>query len=161
MKRWPDFALELLCLNTDWLWETNERGELVSWRGSQRAAESGSEPELPAGAFLHWRNYLRHDYSLRDNQAKLLRALRAGEPFRCLRVACWLPHLPSMRGWLRMTGVPVHNAEGRIIGYEVVQLGKVMEAVRAGKDANEAIKANTSTKGRFADGVKFIDPREE
>ena len=51
--------------------------------------------------------------------------------------------------------------EGRIIGYEVVQLGKVMEAVRAGKDANEAIKANTSTKGRFADGVKFIDPREE
>ena len=51
--------------------------------------------------------------------------------------------------------------EGRIIGYEVVQLGKVMEAVRAGKDANEAIKVNTSTKGRFADGVKFIDPREE
>ena len=37
----------------------------------------------------------------------------------------------------------------------------VLEAVRAGKDANEAIKANTSTKGRFADGVKFIDPREE
>ncbi|MDY5365407.1 hypothetical protein, partial [Mitsuokella jalaludinii] len=51
--------------------------------------------------------------------------------------------------------------EGRIIGYEVVQVGKVLEAVRAGKDANEAIKANTSTKGRFADGVKFIDPREE
>nr|WP_304083569.1 hypothetical protein [Mitsuokella multacida] len=53
------------------------------------------------------------------------------------------------------------DEEGRIIGYEVVQLGKVMEAVRAGKNANEAIKANTSTKGRFADGVKFIDPREE
>ena len=53
------------------------------------------------------------------------------------------------------------DEEGRIIGYEVVQLGKVMEAVRAGKDANEAIKANTSTQGRFADGVKFIDPREE
>ena len=53
------------------------------------------------------------------------------------------------------------DEEGRIIGYEVVQLGKVMEAVRAGKDANEAIKANTSTKGRFADAVKTIDPREE
>ena len=51
--------------------------------------------------------------------------------------------------------------EGRIIGYEVVQVGKVLEAVRAGKDANEAIKANTSTKGRFADAVKTIDPREE
>lgn len=53
------------------------------------------------------------------------------------------------------------DKEGRIIGYEVVQVGKVLEAVRQGKDANEAIKANTSTKGRFADGVKFIDPREE
>ena len=51
--------------------------------------------------------------------------------------------------------------EGRIIGYEVVQLGKVMDDVRAGKDANESIKKNTSTKGRFADGVKFIDPRNE
>lgn len=53
------------------------------------------------------------------------------------------------------------DKEGRVIGYEVVQLGKVMEAVRQGKDANEAIKANTSTKGRFADAVKYIDPREE
>ena len=51
--------------------------------------------------------------------------------------------------------------EGRIIGYEVVQVGKVLEAVRKGKDANEAIKANTSTKGRVADAVKTIDPREE
>ena len=53
------------------------------------------------------------------------------------------------------------DEESRIVGYEVVQVGKVLEAVRQGKDANEAIKANTSTKGRFADGVKFIDPREE
>ena len=53
------------------------------------------------------------------------------------------------------------DEEGRIIGYEVVQVGKVLEAVRKGKDANEAIKANTSTKGRFADAVKTIDPREE
>ena len=29
------------------------------------------------------------------------------------------------------------------------------------KAENEAIKKNTSTKGRFADGVKFIDPRQE
>ena len=53
------------------------------------------------------------------------------------------------------------DEENRIVGYEVVQVGKVLEAVRQGKDANEAIKANTSTKGRFADGVKFIDPRED
>ena len=36
-----------------------------------------------------------------------------------------------------------------------------MEAVRKGEDANEAIKKNTSTKGRFAEAVKTIDPRED
>ena len=67
-------------------------------------------------------------------------------------------YLELAEGYVTKLGL---DAEGRVIGYEVVQLGKVMEAVRAGKDANEAIKANTSTKGRFADAVKTIDPREE
>ncbi len=53
------------------------------------------------------------------------------------------------------------DKEDRIIGYEVVQMGKVMEAIKKGVDANEAVKSNTSTKGRFADAVKYIDPREE
>ena len=53
------------------------------------------------------------------------------------------------------------DAEDRVIGYEVVQLGKAMEAIKAGTDANEAIKANTSTKGRFADAARYIDPRKE
>ena len=53
------------------------------------------------------------------------------------------------------------DKEDRVIGYEVVQLGKFMEAVKKGEEANEAIKKNTSTKGRFADGVKYIDPRVE
>ena len=57
------------------------------------------------------------------------------------------------------------DKEDRVIGYEVVQLGKAMEAIKkAGDDPKaiaEALKKNTSTKGRFADGVKFIDPREE
>lgn len=67
-------------------------------------------------------------------------------------------YLELAEGYVNRLGL---DKEGRIIGYEVVQLGKVMDAVRAGKDANEAIKANTSTKGRFADAVKYIDPREE
>jgi NifU-like protein involved in Fe-S cluster formation len=67
-------------------------------------------------------------------------------------------YLELAEGYVTKLGL---DSENRVIGYEVVQLGKVMEAVRAGKDANEAIKANTSTKGRFADAVKTIDPREE
>ncbi|MGI6404662.1 MAG: iron-sulfur cluster assembly scaffold protein [Oscillospiraceae bacterium] len=48
-----------------------------------------------------------------------------------------------------------------IIGYEFVHLGKVMAAVKKGVDANQAIQDATGTYGRFADGVKYIDPREE
>ena len=67
-------------------------------------------------------------------------------------------YLELAEGYVTKLGL---DKEGRIIGYEIVQVGKVMEAVRKGQDANEAIKANTSTKGRFADAVKTIDPREE
>ena len=67
-------------------------------------------------------------------------------------------YLELAEGYVNRLGL---DKEGRVIGYEVIQLGKVMDAVRAGKDANEAIKANTSTKGRFADAAKYIDPREE
>lgn len=48
-----------------------------------------------------------------------------------------------------------------IIGYEFVHLGKVMQAVKAGTDANEAIKASTGTYGRFNEAVKYVDPRKE
>ena len=67
-------------------------------------------------------------------------------------------YLELAEGYVTKLGL---DSEGRIIGYEIVQVGKVMEAVRKGQDANEAIKANTSTKGRFADAVKTIDPRED
>lgn len=53
---------------------------------------------------------------------------------------------------------------GEVIGYEFVKLGKMMEDIRHGKDAGEALAANTATYGRFKpeDGaVKYIDPREE
>ena len=53
------------------------------------------------------------------------------------------------------------DSEDRVIGYEVVHLGKAMEAIANGMDANEAIKKNTSTKGRYADAARYIDPRKE
>ncbi|MDR3091758.1 MAG: hypothetical protein LBU36_06170 [Clostridiales bacterium] len=51
-----------------------------------------------------------------------------------------------------------------VIGYEFIHLGKAMEAIKKGTDANEALKAATSKYGRFteADGaVKYIDPRHQ
>lgn len=51
--------------------------------------------------------------------------------------------------------------ESQIIGYEFVNLGKVMDAVKKGADANQAIADATGTYGRFAEAVKYVDPREE
>ncbi|HZJ75851.1 MAG TPA: hypothetical protein VFD25_04600 [Clostridia bacterium] len=48
-----------------------------------------------------------------------------------------------------------------VIGYEFVNLGKMMEAIRHGESADDALKKNTGTYGRFDDAVKYIDPREQ
>ena len=48
-----------------------------------------------------------------------------------------------------------------IIGYEFVSLGKMMDFIKKGDDANEALKKATGTYGRFADASKYIDPRKE
>ena len=53
------------------------------------------------------------------------------------------------------------DKDNLIIGYEFVNLGKAMSAIRKGADANEAVKNAAGTYGRFADAVKYIDPREE
>ncbi len=51
--------------------------------------------------------------------------------------------------------------EDMVIGYEFVHLGKMMAAVQKGTDANEALKAATSSYGRFAEAAKYIDPRHQ
>lgn len=51
-----------------------------------------------------------------------------------------------------------------VIGYEFIHLGKFMEEIKKGTDANEALKKVTGTYGRFSEeqgAVKFIDPRKE
>jgi NifU-like protein involved in Fe-S cluster formation len=53
------------------------------------------------------------------------------------------------------------DANGEIIGYEFIKLGVMMELIKKGEDASEAIKKATSTYGRFADAAKYIDPRHE
>ena len=53
------------------------------------------------------------------------------------------------------------DADDQVIGYEFVHLGKVMEMVKNGVDANVAIEKAKGTYGRFNDAVKYIDPRKE
>ena len=53
------------------------------------------------------------------------------------------------------------DENSQIIGYEFIHLGKMMNAIKKGVDANEAMKAAMGTYGRFDEAVKYIDPREE
>ena len=53
------------------------------------------------------------------------------------------------------------DADNQIIGYKFVHLGKMMEFIGKGMDANEALEKATGQYGRFDDAVKVIDPREE
>ncbi|MCL2492988.1 MAG: hypothetical protein FWF33_02975 [Clostridiales bacterium] len=53
------------------------------------------------------------------------------------------------------------DEENQIIGYEFVNLGKMMKAIRNGTDANVAVKKATGSYGRFGEAAKVIDPREE
>ena len=53
------------------------------------------------------------------------------------------------------------DEDSLIIGYEFVNLGKLMKAVRAGEDANEALKKATGSYGRFAEAARYVDPRAE
>ena len=53
------------------------------------------------------------------------------------------------------------DKDDTIIGYEFVHLGKMMEWVKGGMDANEAIKKATGKYGRFDNAAKYIDPRHE
>jgi NifU-like protein involved in Fe-S cluster formation len=53
------------------------------------------------------------------------------------------------------------DKDNLIVGYEFLNMGKMMDAVKKGKDANQAMKDAIGSYGRFAEAVKLIDPREE
>ena len=50
---------------------------------------------------------------------------------------------------------------GEIIGYKFVHLGKMMEMIQKGMDANEALTKASGQYGRVDDAAKLIDPRHE
>ena len=53
------------------------------------------------------------------------------------------------------------NADNEITGYESVKFGPMMENIKNGMDANEALKKATGHYGQFDNAVKYIDPRHE
>ena len=53
------------------------------------------------------------------------------------------------------------DEDDEVIGYEFIRLGKMLEDIRHGMSADEALKKNTGSYGRFANAAKYIDPRED
>ena len=67
-------------------------------------------------------------------------------------------YLELAEGYITQVAV---DKEGQIIGYKFVHLGKMMEMVRGGMDANEALEKASGQYGRVDDADKLIDPRCE
>lgn len=53
------------------------------------------------------------------------------------------------------------DEDNEIIGYEFVHLGKMMEFIKKGLTANDALEKSKGNYGRFNEGKIFIDPRHE
>lgn len=53
------------------------------------------------------------------------------------------------------------DKDDAIIGYEFVHLGKMMEMIRKGTPAQEALEKAKGNYGRFDEAAKYVDPRKE
>ena len=53
------------------------------------------------------------------------------------------------------------NSDDLITGYEFVNLGKMMDFIKKGDDANTALEKAKGHYGQFDAAVKYIDPRHE
>ena len=67
-------------------------------------------------------------------------------------------YLEMAEGYVLKIGL---DADGEIIGYQFVSLGKMMDAINKGVDPKEAYEKNIGTYGRFAEAVTVIDPRHQ
>ena len=67
-------------------------------------------------------------------------------------------YLELAEGYITKIEVDDNN---EIIGYKFVQLGKMMEMIAKGMDANEALEKASGQYGRVDDAAKLLDPRHE
>jgi hypothetical protein len=67
-------------------------------------------------------------------------------------------YLQMAEGYITKLALDKNN---EIIGYEFVNMGKMMEAIKNGTPAEQALKDNLKTYGRYSEAVSYIDPRKE
>ena len=67
-------------------------------------------------------------------------------------------YLEMAEGYVLSIGL---DANGEVIGYKFVHLGKMMEAIRNGVAPAEAYEKNIKSYGRYDEAVKYIDPRKD
>jgi len=67
-------------------------------------------------------------------------------------------YLEMAEGYVTEVALDENN---EVIGYKFVHLGKMMDMVKKGMDANEAMAKASGTYGRFDEAAKVIDPRHE
>ena len=53
------------------------------------------------------------------------------------------------------------NKDDEIIGYEFISLGKMMDFIKKGDDANTAMEKAKGHYGQFDNAAKYVDPRQE
>jgi len=107
-----------------------------------RTQSAFSEGGLPVGAGL-------------EDLGKGLRS-QVGTMFSTLDKG--VRYLEMAEGYINRVAL---DKEGEVIGYEFIHLGKMMDFIKKGTDANEAMKKATGIYGRFAEAAKYIDPRHE
>ncbi|MGN1081721.1 MAG: iron-sulfur cluster assembly scaffold protein [Acutalibacteraceae bacterium] len=66
-------------------------------------------------------------------------------------------YLELAEGYITKVAV---DKENQIIGYKFVHLGKMMQMIKGGMDANEALEKASGQYGRVDDADRLIDPRE-
>jgi len=67
-------------------------------------------------------------------------------------------YLEMAEGYCTRMGL---DADGEVIGYEFIHLGKMMEMIKKGMNAQDALEKSKGSYGRFGEAVKYIDPRNE
>lgn len=53
------------------------------------------------------------------------------------------------------------DKDNLVIGYEFVRLGVMMEKIKKGMSADEALRTSIGTYGRFEGAAKYVDPRKQ
>lgn len=67
-------------------------------------------------------------------------------------------YLEVAEGYVTELGL---DEDDEIIGYKFVHFGTMMDHIKKGKEAGEALELATNQYGRFSDAVRTVDPRQE